>query len=460
MRLAAFVMMLMLFALPGIAMAQDDGAYTLRAEWTGPCVRAKVIDVNLGNSPESFVRAVNCQISGRSLYPESEAHWVNALRDDPRVRRIDVAKALCTQVKRECIFSYSDPWTYGEQPEPETCQPRFARDIGAVVMFFFHCPDKVNCELDWANNHVRGMKTPDNSLQWHGEPGYYSAQNPGFWRAQLRGAKRAGLQFILPNLYGPDMQARGEIDTLTAALVEEDAPVKVGLFDDSWAWGVKKFGAPWAIAPDMVDTEAAAQTLYQNKWRPYFSKIPAAHWYRIDGRPVIYFYNAGTLKPANRAAAVLKRMKALFAADFGVEPFLAVDDAFFADPDMAQVADTRFRWDTLAGDFKARDGTVAVESGLSRSDMNGRHMTNAFVRWDSHGRDRIDTRFNDRLIKDDRVLRDVLARTHDADVLLIETWNDLGEGTGIGEAYDYYDHGVWRRPDHFMQLIREDNCMN
>ena len=432
--------------------------YVLRAEWTGPCKRMKAVDVNLGNAPETFVAAAACQVSGRRLYPEHAEALANRLRDDPMARREDIVRELCDQAGRSCRLTWSDPWLGGPAEDVEACRKRYRRDVGAVVMFFFHCPGKTNCAMDWADNHVRGMERRDAGLAWgDAADGFYAPENPGIWRRELNDAKAAGLQFILPNVYGPDMQ---KINSLSEALQAAHEPVKVGLFDDSWAWGRTKAGAPWTVAPDLSDTEAAAKILYESKWKPFFAQIAPEHWQRINNRPVIYFYNAGTLKPLNKAAAVVARMKAMFAADFGVEPFVAVDDAFFADPAMVTVADSRFRWDTF-DDFSAP--TVSVTEGLSRSTLSGLSLTNAMVRWDSADRDRRAdgaSPWEGRRIKGPERLLDVLARTHDDDSLLIATWNDLGEGTGINAAYDYYYRGAWLRPDHFMQLIRRDNCSN
>ena len=442
------------------ATGEAVAGYGLRAEWAGPCRKSDPVDVNQGNAPEVFVRAAACQISGRMPEAATIQTWSQGLVLDDRVRRIDVVESLCRAAHRVCRLSYSNPWRVEPSAVTPPCDKRYRRDIGAVVMFFFHCPHRVNCSLDWANNHVRGMKARDRDLGWGDQAaGYYVASNPGFWRHELRDARSAGLQYILPNLYGPDMTDEGEIDTLAAALAQEADPVKVGLFDDSWAWGHRQFGKPWSHAPDLSHTQAAADILYTAKWRPYFRKIAAANWYRIDNRPVIYFYNAGTLKPARQAAAVLREMKRRFAADFGVTPYVVVDDAFFADPDMVNVADSRFRWDTLGGDFQASDGTVTVADRLGRSPMGGKSLTNAFVRWDSSGRDQSAT-FADRVIKGPDLLQHVLDKTHDDDSLLIATWNDLGEGTGVNASYDYYVHGQWLRPDAFMQTIRRDNCRN
>ena len=438
--------------------------YTLRPEWTGPCKRMNVIDINLGNDPEAFVAAASCQVSGLQLYPEHAEALARQLRDDPKARREDIVRDLCQAAGRTCTLAWSDPWTYGPEHEAEVCQQRYRRDIGAVMMFFFQCPDGSNCAMDWASNHVRGMDKADASLGWgEAKEGAYNPQNPSFWRRELWDAKAAGLQFILPNVYGPDMQDRGEIKELVKALQAEHEPVKVGLFDDTWAWGRAKSGAAWATAPKLDEPDASAKILYESKWKPFFSQLPPENWYRIDNRPVIYFYNAGTLKPLDRAAGVIARMKALFTRDFGVEPFVAVDDAFFADPAMENVADSRFRWDTFS-DFST--GTVSVMEGLSRSLMSGKSLTNAVVRWDSYDRDHrgkpagVSLPWDDRRIKGPERLQDVLSRTHDDDSLLIATWNDLGEGTGINAAYDYYYKGAWQAPDTFMQLIRKDNCQN
>ena len=438
--------------------------YHLPREWRGPCRRDETIDVDLGHTPEIFVRAAACQVSGHEPDAETVKSLANKLRMDPAERRVDIIKTFCNQVHRACILNYTDPWVETRDQGLIDCVKRGRRDIGAVVMFFFHCPGGSNCRMDWADSHAPGMDRPDRRLGFAADrTGYYNASNPGFWAFELRQARAAGLQFILPNVYGPDM-ADGQIDTLVTALkAKTQGPVRIGLFDDTWAWGQSQFGAPWTTAPDLNDSDAAADRLYRAKWQPFFRKIPPDDWYRIDGRPLIYVYNAGTLKPANRAAAVIARMKTLFEKDFGVKPFVAVDDAFFADPAMPQAADSRFRWDTFSDPFTAQDGTVALKDGISRSDMHDRIMTLAMAKWDSQARDAPEGHadaFAGRTVKGPERLQSVLDATQDADSLLLATWNDLGEGTGVDWNYDYSDRGRWLPPDAFLRRIRASQCMN
>jgi hypothetical protein len=277
-----------------------------------------------------------------------------------------------------------------------------------------------------------------------GDKGIYSACKPGFWRRELLDAKYAGLQFLLLNTYGPDI-AEGKLAPLGQALAGLDQPVKLALFDDTWTWGRDHFTNFWKHKPDLADAEKAARTLYEVKWRPFYQQIDERHWYRFKGRPFIYFYNAGTLEPRERSAAVIEKMKARFQADFGEEPVVCVDSAFFDDPDMPRVADSTFTWMTLD-----------LPGSRSRSLLKGHVVDHAMVKWDSIGRDRpgeLATE-GDRLLKDSSLLERVLSDSRDAELLVLATWNDLGEGTGINRNYDYYAGGRWLEPDHFMRLIR------
>lgn len=423
-------------------------AFVLKPEWKGPVRASDTVDVDLGNSPEAFVQAAYSQIHG-ALPPTALVQaWAQRLRTDPRLRRVDVVRSLAQAAGKTVKLAYSDPWA--NDPELPPAGPKHGkRDIGAVMMFFFHCPGGVNCGMDWAANHVQGMQAPSPSLAWDGKPGFYDASNPGFWRHELRDAKAAGLDFVLANVYGPDMDQEGQVKTLAQALAGEADPVKVALLDDTWPWGERWFGPAWQLKPDLRDPTRAAARLYEAKWKPFFSQVPRRDWYLVDGRPLIYFYNAGKLLPLDQSASTLERMQARFKRDFGVKPYLVVDQAYFADPDMARVADGRFIWDPLTWGDSA--------DHISWSSMHGKVLAHAMVRWDSVGRDKPGQSPGpqDRILQGPEMLKQVLDATRGADILVLATWNDLGEGTGLNRAYDYYYLGRWLAPDTFIQMIRQ-----
>jgi hypothetical protein len=346
-----------------------DTEFQLRADFDGPCAESAVIDVNLGNEPEAFVRAAHCQITGTEPDAGTVEELSSQLRTIESVRRVDVVRTLCQGAARSCSLSYSDPWA--EQVELSApCVRKGSRDLGAVLMYWSECPGGVNCGMDWANTHAPGMNQASPLFAFGvAKDGFYNPQNAGFWRRELLDARWAGLQFLLLNTFGPDM---AYLPRVSDALDAVGGGVQVALFDDTWGWG--KGSSPWSQMPDFSDTEAAAQLIYE-KWSRFYRAIPSQHWYRFRGRPLIAFYNAGTLKPENESAATLARLRQLFEAEFGEDPFLAVDRAFFQDPNMPNVADSEFHWNTFAND------------ALSRSALKGVTFDHFMAKWDAVGRE-------------------------------------------------------------------------
>jgi Domain of unknown function (DUF5010) len=421
----------------------ENVGFQLQADFNGPCEAKAAIDVNLGQTPETFVGAAYCQINGTEPSAELVTTWAEQLRTQGWVRRIDVVRSLCDAAGKTCPLAYSDPWQ-AQVLLTTPCVRKTQRDVGAVFMFFSDCPGGVNCGLDWANTHVSGMASPHQLYAFGTETeGYYNPDNGGFWERELIDARWAGLQFLLLNTYGPDLASLG---SLSQALPKIGGGVQIALLDDTSIWGQTQ-QPPWNVPPDLSDTAGAAQTIYQAKWKPFFQAIPQASWYLVKGRPFIYFYNGGTLKPLNAAAAVVAALKQLFAADFGVAPFVAVDRAFFADPNMPAVADSEFVWDTFNGTS-------------SHFDVAGVTHDHFMVKWDSLGRDdpgAIATA-TDLIVKGPELLNQALAASAPDDLAVFATWNDLGEGTGINRNYDYYYQGQWLAPNAFMSLLRGAQC--
>jgi Domain of unknown function (DUF5010) len=227
--------------------------------------------------------------------------------------------------------------------------------------------------------------------------------------------------------------------------------MQVGLFNDTWAWGEPAGGSLMNPAPNLSDTDDAAQRIYAVEWKPFFSQVSQPHWYTVNGAPLIYFYNAGTLVPISGASAVIAEMKQLFQADFGVTPFVVVDSGYGP----TTSGDAQFVWDTFTSDPSTHLGTETTVTG-------GLTFDNSMVKWDSLGRDdpgAIATS-QDLIVKGPEILEQILGASAGANLLLLETWNDLGEGTGITRNYDYYENGSWLPPSVFMDAIRASQCSN
>jgi hypothetical protein len=424
--------------------------FTPREEYAGPCMKSNgPVDVNLGNSPEAFVRAAYCQVYGSEPSTDVVSMWAMQLRTVPYVRRIDVVHTFCRGAGRTCTLAYSDPWAT-DVDLSAMCTRKGTRDLGAVFMFFSDCPGRTNCAMDWANTHSLGMNAPTTRFAFGSNAtDYYNPKSAGFWYRELLDARWAGLQFLLLNVYGPDLSGNPDpLAQLGQALMQAGSGVRIALFDDPWAWGKGSSPPEWQTAPSLSDTEGSANKLYQAKWKPFYTRVAKDDWYTVQGRPFIYFYNAGTLAPASAAAAVVSRMKQLFQQDFGVVPFVVADGAYFQDPNMPNVADGRFTWDTI------RSGK------MSSYTMGPVKLDHFMVKWDSLGRDSPGAiaSSTDRILKGTDLLGQMLSSSEDAQIAVIATWNDLGEGTGVERNYDYYVGGAWLPPTAFMGMTRAAQC--
>ncbi|HTA94069.1 MAG TPA: DUF5010 domain-containing protein [Polyangiaceae bacterium] len=442
---------------PGLTVGSD---FELRAEFSGPCSKSSTIDINLGNSAESFVEAAYCQVNGSMPSADVVSMWANQLRTVSYVRRIDVVQQFCNDANRPCPFTFSDPWpTQADLTTP--CMRSGTRDMGAVLMFFNDCPGGTNCTTNWANTHAEGMFTVSPLLAFApATSGIYAPENAGFWRRELLDAAYAGMQFFLLNTYGPDLSTPVDsLAQLTKALDDTGGVMKIGLFDDTSTWG--KAGGVFATAPNLSDANAAAQTIYNAKWKPFFTRVPQKYWYLFNGRPLIYFYNAGTLQPPQTSAGAIAALSGLFKADFGVAPFIVVDDGYY-DSTMNTVADARFKWDTFQCGATTPNGSCVPGKQMSESNLNGVKLDHYMVKWDPLGRDhpgQIATAA-DGLYKDETLLKQRLIDSASAQIAVIATWNDMGEGTGVTRNYDYYAGGNWLEPDAFLKDIRSTQCSN
>lgn len=427
------------------------GDFTLRGDFDGPCTQTDSIDINLGHTPESAVRAIHCQISGTEPPAALLSKWASDLRDLEHVRRIDVAWTFCLLAERACDLGFSDPWQSQVLLE-DTCERNAAGDIGAVFMFFSDCPSGVNCGSLWANTHAVGMERQHALFAYNTvAAGFHNPKNPGWWRREFLDARWAGLSFLLLNAYGPDLVSGDQlIEKAVAALDDIGGGIGLALMDDSWGWRSGQ-AAPYDQVPDLSQTEAAAAHIFTHKWKAFYDRVPDAHRYKFQGKPLIYFYNAGTLHPRESAPAVITRLKQLFAAEYGIEPFVVVDSAFFQDEaGMNAAADGRFTWDSF------RFG------GNETNTLHDVTVTHRMPRWDAVGRDRgadVATT-SDNIHKGPEILADLLVDSTASDLTIIATWNDLGEGTGVNRNYDYFHEGEWLAPHHFMSMIRKSRCLS
>jgi hypothetical protein len=286
-------------------------------EWSGPLAASAQVDVNAGNTAGAFVRAAYWQVAGSEPPLAFYTDQVGRLTSTASTywRRIDTVNTLLNTFGQKPKV-YSDPWTTKPAFNSVPCKNQ-ARDVGAVLMLFFNCPGGTNCGMDWANTHTYGLNASEPLYNGYTDP----KTNSGFFYRELLDARYSGLQFFLPNLYGPELTDNTIANLVTAlGQVHTDYgtnEVQVGLFDDTSVYNNGNFNySPWNSGPDMnnaANTNSAATKIFTDKWKPYFQAIPSQDWYLVNGRPLIYFYNGGTLgaSPIPRPSSSLRRTSSM-----------------------------------------------------------------------------------------------------------------------------------------------------
>lgn len=386
----------------------------LRPEWSPTdCVRSTPVDVNLGNSPASFVTAAYCQVTGALPPDATVTALVNLLLSQPWIRRIDIVQKLCVEdpIRRgNCQYSYSSPWI---NPTPVSlsapCNRKTTVQFGTVMMFFFGCPDTLNCKSanggnpffnTWANTHAWGMYQYDATYNFTGlsgtwwptsQTGYYNPANVDFWARELQDARYAGFQFVLPNVYGPDIIRDNVfvVNRINRALDTIGGGILVGLYDDPSRWGQDAPPYEIALGPTFpYGAEDAARRIFTSKWKPWFQGIRPQYWFNMTAnRPLIVFYNAGPDFVQHDIKELLWWLKLLFQQTFnGVVPYLSVDGGYAEDLfyNGQNQADIRFGWDSLQyHNTQPPDPPLFVYTDPA----NGITQNSFMVKWDSWGRD-------------------------------------------------------------------------
>ena len=201
------------------------------------------------------------------------------------------------------------------------------------------------------------------------------------------------------------------------ALAAAGRPFKVGMFYDTTI----------LANADLTTTNGKAY-FYVNV-RDYFSRIPPRHWATIDGKPIVWLYDAQWVAKFDQSS--FDDLAARFSADFGgVQPYLVREWQWYQSKGMApsQVirSDNLYGWGAALAGFNVdtRFGVAEVGPGFDTTgDCGGKAGGDCLL---------VD-RANGASYR--RQLAAALASRRK--VLAVETWNEFDEGTGIAETIEF-----------------------
>ena len=255
--------------------------------------------------------------------------------------------------------------------------------------------------------------------------------DPSWYAKQFADMLDAGIDFALPDYWGepgqydrrvapaPDRNlfATQGIPPMVEALQQLDAqgrPLKVGLFLDTSI-----------LNNEDLTTDRGKQIFYATI-RDYFSRIPPRFWAAIDGRPIVFLYDAQRVSAFDQSS--FDYVAQQFAQDFGGhQPWIVRELQWYTarnGPRPGEVlrTDGLYGWGAAPFGFNPdpRLTVASVGPGFESNDPPAPDRPNT-PRGDGGF-----YRAN---------LRQALASGRN--MLVVETWNELDEGTGILESREY-----------------------
>jgi hypothetical protein len=251
-----------------------------------------------------------------------------------------------------------------------------------------------------------------------------SYKRAAWHKAQLKDMIDAGIDSLMPVFWGVPGKYDGWsfvglpplVEAHTALEKEGLKPPAIGLFYDTSILQHNGSNADGSSYHVDLTTDFGKQWFY-TAIRDFFSLIPPAKWARIDGRPIIFFYEAALAKKQDPQRQ-FEYGRERFKEDFGVAPFLVKSSRWEGE------ADAVYSWGgAVNGPILFRD-VAALGPGYDHSAVPGRRPLiverkdgGAYIeRWT-------------------KVLQlDPKARPW---MVHVETWNEWHEGTDIAHSREY-----------------------
>jgi Domain of unknown function (DUF5010) len=183
----------------------------------------------------------------------------------------------------------------------------------------------------------------------------WDANDVTWWTNVVSQARDAGLGWVAPVSWGSGSNADPVTLSPLVSAIDRVAPgLKVALFDDTTSEVLRKNlarGRGWTfdVAFDLADldgnSEGGLKYFYDQQWKPYFQTIPARQRLTVDGRPVVFNWISGTAwyTHTNFFHALIDALRAATRRDFGVDPFVIVENSWY-ELDPASPVDGLYKW--------------------------------------------------------------------------------------------------------------------
>jgi len=307
-----------------------------------------------------------------------------------------------------CISFSSPPGSYINLSKDDFAQSESFREGQPIVgTYFFY----------WYNiytkEHFINHDGSDALVDHPASEDDFSYSSANWWAREMRDVISAGIDFIAPVYWGvpgyDSWSFQGIPRMVEAYDIIKDSggkSPKIGLFYDTSTLQHNPLGRHVDLT-----THDGKDWLY-NTIRDYFSLIPPRMWAMIDGRPIILLYSAAFA--AKQDPSALDYVYKSFERDFACRPYVVKEVSWQGK------ADATNAWGGSLG--PQWHDVLALGPGYDHHAVPGRQPL-------------VVDRENGSFYQ--RAWESLLAKKDRPSIVMVETWNELHEGTDICETREY-----------------------
>jgi len=281
----------------------------------------------------------------------------------------------------------------------------------------------------WPDQHFwdDGDWTDDGQQDHYPHPEPVSSDSTAWHEQQLRDVMTAGIDFIIPIYWGtPDHYLNESFafsilglppmaEALDRIAASGAKPPKVGLFYDTSTLltGVRALGEPGEVLNLTTDH---GKDIFYRTIRDFFIMVPPRHWATVDGKPLVVLYGSFGAK---HDQATFDHVYRRFENDFGCRPYLVKNSDWKGQTDAVTSWGAALVGAQMPG--QTHPGSV-VQIGPGYDDRAVPGRTTPQRNRDNGGFYEVSWR---QAIRSGR------------NIVLIETWNEMHEGTDICDSREY-----------------------
>ncbi|MBN1361915.1 MAG: DUF5010 domain-containing protein [Sedimentisphaerales bacterium] len=311
---------------------------------------------------------------------------------------------------------------------PGRCFPLTTREHRDAATFERGAPLVGTTYFYWydidSQAHIKNTDGSDALTTHPADMNDLSYKRSSWHEAQLRDMMDAGIDFLMPVYWGVPGDYDGWSFVGLPPLVEAHAaleraglhPPAIGMFYDTSILSWNRFNTDGSNYRVDLTSDFGKEWFY-TAIRDFFSLIPPDKWARIDGKPIVFLYEAafaGGQDPQRQFTHVKER----FEADFGVEPFIVKSSGWQGR------ADATYSWGGAVSGPIFFEDTAALGPGYDHSAVPGRQPLI------------VDRRDGQTYIERWTKLLQLPPRQRPW-LVHVETWNEWHEGTDVAHSREY-----------------------